>query len=136
MKRGPTSAAALTVISGDGIVSIRRPDPPDELTEEQADEWRAVVNRMAADWFPRETHGLLAQYCRHIIASRHIAQLIAKAESDDGDLDIRQYNSLLMMQGREGRAATALARAMRLTQQSTYSAHKTKPQQAVKPWQK
>lgn len=136
MKRGPTSAAALTVISGDGIVSIRRPDPPDELTEEQADEWRAVVNRMAADWFPRETHGLLAQYCRHIVASRHVAQLIAKAESDDGDLDIRQYNSLLMMQGREGRAATALARAMRLTQQSTYSAHKTKPQQAAKPWQK
>jgi len=36
-----------------------------KLTDEQAEEWRAVVSRMAADWFPRETHGMLLAYCRH-----------------------------------------------------------------------
>jgi hypothetical protein len=42
------------------IETIARPDAPYDLTDEQSDEWWAVVNRMPADWFPRETHGNIA----------------------------------------------------------------------------
>ena len=35
-------------------------------------EWCAVVNRMPADWFPRETHGMLVQYCRLIVGARRL----------------------------------------------------------------
>jgi len=62
------------------IEVIDRSRPPRELTAEQAVEWVALVERMSADWFPRETHGMLTQYCRHVVAVRRVAQLIAKAE--------------------------------------------------------
>lgn len=133
--RGRTSAAALSVISGDGIETIRRPDPPAELTEEQAEEWRAVVNRLSADWFPRETHGMLAQYCRHVVAARRIGQLIENTESAE-TVDIDEYDKLLKMQEREGRAISSLATRMRLSQQSTVRAESArKPKQVRKPWQ-
>jgi len=54
-KRGRKSSASLSVISGNGIEVISRPDAPVDLTDEQAAEWRAIVNRMPADWFTRET---------------------------------------------------------------------------------
>lgn len=122
--RGRKSAASLSVITPGGLEAIRRPDPPTELTVEQAHEWRSITNRMPADWFPRETHGMLAQYCRHLVAARRIAQLIDAEEVGDFDLD--RYDQLLKMQEREGRALSSLATRMRLTQQSTYSDKKGK----------
>jgi hypothetical protein len=39
IRRG-ASAADLAVIGPSGIETIRRPEPPEELTDEQAVEWR------------------------------------------------------------------------------------------------
>jgi hypothetical protein len=102
-QRGRKSAASLTVISASGIEQVRRPDPPAELTDEQGAEWRAVVGCLPADWLPRETHQLLAQYCRHVVGARRVAQLIEQAEAD-GELDVDAYAQLLRMQDAEGRA--------------------------------
>ena len=132
--RGRTSAASLAVIGAGGIESVRRPDAPPELTPEQAAEWDAVVNRLPADWFPRETLPMLAQYCRHVVAARHVAQLIDAAESSD-ELDLAKYDMLLRMQEREGRALSSLATRMRLTQQATYDPKRKKPAQEKPPWQ-
>jgi hypothetical protein len=133
-QRGRKSAAALTVVSSSGIETIRRPDPPDELTAEQADEWRAVVNRLPGSWFPRETHQLLAQYTRHVVCARRIAQLIERAEAGD-EFDIEMYERLLRMQDKEGRAMSSLATRMRFTQLATID-HKQarKPTAVPKPW--
>jgi hypothetical protein len=131
--RGKNSAASLQVVSVDSIETMHRPDAPYDLTDEQSTEWWAVVNRMPADWFPRETHGLLAQYCRHIITARRIAQLIKSAEEQD-PLDVNYYDQLLKMQEREGRAASSLATRLRITQQSTYDKSKKKAIQADRPW--
>lgn len=132
--RGRKSAAALSVIGPSGIETVRRPEPPHDLTDEQAEEWRAVVNRLPADWFPRETHGMLAQYCRHVVAARRVAQLIAAIEKSDG-FDIEEYDRLLKMQEREGRALSSLATRMRISQQATYDKTKKKPPAARKPWE-
>lgn len=124
------------MISSQGIETIRRPDPPEELTDEQAFEWRAVVNRMPADWFPRETHGLLVQYCRHRVAARRIAQLIERAEGQE-DFDIDDYERLLRMQDKEGRGLSLLATRMRLSQQSTMRVEQVRgrtPSLQKKPW--
>lgn len=131
-----TSAAALTVVTPDGEITCEsRAFPPAELTDEQRAEWLAVVNRLPADWFPRETHGMLAQYCRHVVAARRISQLIQAFESQD-KLDIQEYDRLLKMQEREGRAISSLATRMRMSQQATSSADKRKPgQKAPKPWE-
>lgn len=131
--RGRTSAAELSVIEGGAVVSVRRPEPPAELTEEQGEEWRAVVGRLPAEWFPRETHGMLAQYCRHVVAARHVAQIIASVEADSG-LDVEAYDRLLKMQEREGRAISSLATRMRISQQATFDKAKKKPLVGRRPW--
>lgn len=133
--RGRTSAAELSVISSNGVETIRRPDPPSDLSDEQADEWRAVVTRMAADWFPRETHGMLAQYCRHVVAARRVSQIVAQLEAAE-EFDIDGYDKALKMQEREGRAISSLATRMRISQQATVRAEKArKPSQVRKPWE-
>ena len=133
--RGRKSSAELTVIAGNGVETVRRPEPPAELRDEHADEWTAIVSRMPAGWFPRETHGLLVQYCRHVVAARRIAQLVAAMEADEEGFDLGAYDKALKMQEREGRASSSLATRMRLTQQTTYDKSKKNPQGPGKrPW--
>ena len=64
-------------------------------------------------------HGLLTQYCRHVVAARRIAQLIDEIKGGEDELATK-YDNLYKMQEREGRAMSSLATRMRLTQQSTY----------------
>jgi hypothetical protein len=134
------SAAALSVVQP--LPEQKRPDPPDELTREEAEEWRAVVDRLPADWFPRESHQLLVQYCRHVVKARMMARLIDSfdpewAATDEG---LHRLDKLTQMAEREGRAISSLATRMRLSQQSRY-AHKTAnvkaadPNASRKPWQ-
>jgi hypothetical protein len=92
--RGRSSSAELTVIGPRGIETIRRPDPPKSLTDEQAAEWRKVVNGMAADHFPVETHALLEQRCRHVIWGRRLAQAV-DAEEKSPDFGLKRYRDLL-----------------------------------------
>lgn len=135
-KPGRKSAAALSVVSNSPISAIERPLPPAELTAEQKREWVDVVNRLPADWFPRETWALLAQYCRHVVAARHVAQLLERVESLD-EVEVDQYDRLLKMQEREGRAISSLATRMRMSQQSTYDKQRGKGKQSItkKPWE-
>lgn len=131
MARGRKSADSLAIVP---VQTIERPDAPYDLTDEQSTEWWAVVNRMPADWFPRETHGMLSQYCRHVVAARRVAQLIAKAEKSK-TLDVDEYDKLLKMQEREGRAISSLATRMRISQQATVRADQArKPDMVEDPW--
>lgn len=117
MKRGRKSGASLEVVKPGGIAAIERPDPPKELTGEQAHEWRSVVDSLPADWFPREIHALLIAFCRHVIAGRRIAAIIETLLADDGDW-LNTYDQLLRMQERESRAMTSLATKLRMTNQA------------------
>ena len=133
--RGRKSAASTEITISSNIEVVHRPAPPNELTKEQSDEWIALVDRMPADWFPRETHGMLTQYCRHIVAARRIGQLISKAEKSK-QFDLDEYDKLLKMQEREGRAISSLATRMRITQQATVRAESArKPNQISAPWE-
>lgn len=143
-QRGRTSAASREVAVTGDVEVLERPDAPYDLTDEQSEEWWAVVNRLPADWFPRETHALLGQYCRHVIAARRIASLVAACEAlpvkpkegeEESALDLDQYDKLLKMQEREGRALSSLATRLRITQQATRSAKTKKPTQVRRPWQ-
>jgi hypothetical protein len=118
--RGRKSAADLGIIHG----LPQRPGAPAELTPEQAEEWRAVVARMPADWFGREIWPLLIQYCRHVTNSRFIAGLIEAAHDlDTGDRTaLMRFNRLLALQERQTNALAGLATRMRLTNQSRYTA--------------
>jgi len=100
------------------LMLVRRPDAPLDLTPEETDEWRAIVEAMPADWFPRETWPLLAQYCRHTVSARRFAQLM-DAEMAKTDIDLAGLDKLAQMQARETTALKSMASAMRLAQQSS-----------------
>ena len=120
-KRGRKSSAALAVRPVTPMEATPRPVPPDELTDEEAEEWLAIVNRLPADWIARETYPLLIQYCRHVVTARRVHQIIEglqKANPDD--FDFKAYSTAPRMQARESQIITTLATKMRISQQSTY----------------
>lgn len=137
---GRTSSAEISIAgnSAKDVERVARPDPPDEfnLSDEHVTEWWAVVNRLPADWFPRETFGMLAQYCRHVITARRIGQLINESEAQD-PVDINDLEKLYRMQERESRAISSLATRMRISQQSSYDKQRSRGKVRGKaPWDK
>lgn len=132
--RGRKSSASLAVISGSGIETIRRPEPPEELTDEQAEIWREVVSRLPADWFPRETQPMLAQYCRHVIRARRLAQLLDATERAE-EFDVKEYRDLLRSEEEQSRAISSLATRMRISQQASYDKSKKKPAPSQRLWE-
>lgn len=135
-QRGKKSSASLSVVKAADITAVKRPNPTPGLTDEQATEWTCVVDRMPADWFPRETHGMLEHYCRHVVSARRVAEMIESllaGDTESGDW-VSDYDRLLKMQEREGRAMSSLATRMRISQQGQYN-HKKKPGTSIKkPW--
>ena len=120
-QRGRKSAVSLmNVVHLPG--GPQRPKAPDELTAEEAVEWDAVVARMPAEWFTRETHGQLVNYCRHIVRARALADEIngfdrAWLKNPEG---MMFFDKLTHMAERESRAIASLGTKMRLTQQSRF----------------
>ena len=113
-QRGKKSAESMVVIEPEYI----RPDPPGDLTSEQASEWRAIVGRMPADWFTRETHGLLVQYLNHWSDAKRLNKAVR--EIPEEYIMSKEHLVLLKARDTESRAMMALARSLRLTNQSRY----------------
>lgn len=133
--RGRPSSAALTISKPEVLERVERQRPPHDLNDEEVEVWAAVVNTEPADWFTPSTVPLLAQYCRHVIQARRVAELIERATSDP-ELSIRDYDRLLTMQDRETKGILNTATKMRLAQQSLTNHRGNKqPRAARKPWE-
>jgi hypothetical protein len=103
-------------------VFARRPDPPKELTAEQAHEWRTIVAERPPEWFPFETHALLAQYCRLTVSARYVgAQVDASeaAQRTGQPYNVRAYRDLLRTAQNLAAQLGVLSTKMRLNQAST-----------------
>ena len=130
-QRGRKSAQLSIVPS----IDIQRPEPPEELTAEQAEVWRTTCNALRADWFKPETWPLLAQFCRHVSYARLVAKAI---EAADPKADIGHFNRLLVMHEREGGAMISVATKLRLTKQSSSYSRAVKHDPGAgrpKPWE-
>lgn len=122
-KRGRKSSAELeaTVITGS---FGRRPEPPAELTEDQAEIWRETVSSEAADFFNTAAlRSMLADYCRHRASAKTVSDIIDtfKPEWLKAAEGAKRYHGLLRMREMETRAAASLATKLRLTNQSRYT---------------
>ena len=121
--RGRPSMASLMV--PDASEFIQRPDAPYDLTDEQAEEWRAIVSTMDPGHFMRGNYPLLAQLCRHIVNARRLAQLIGQCAKEK-DFDRKEFGILLQLEATESSAIMRLSRSMRLTQQAVMRLETTK----------
>jgi hypothetical protein len=109
------SAAALNIIRPPTFTPP--PKPPADLTDPQQEVWRDLTESMPPDWFPKCTHALLAQLCRHICEAKFIAGKLKKGAPNK---TLADYDKWLSMQDRETKAILALSRSLRLTNQSRY----------------
>jgi hypothetical protein len=140
--RGRRSAAALLLPSPATIERVERVRPPHGLIDEEVEVWAAVVSAQPADWFTSATVPVLAQYCRHVVQAKRIAELIERATSHvdrktkQPTLTVKDLDRLLKMQERESRAIASLATKMRVTQQATTN-HRGNKKASVarKPWE-
>jgi len=115
---------------------IQRPDAPYDLTDEQAEEWRAIVGTMDPGHFMRGNYPLLAQLCRHIVNARRLAQLIEQCAKEK-DFDRKEFGVLLQLEATESAAILRLSRSMRLTQQAVKRLETTrhpKGERVKNPW--
>lgn len=100
--------------------TMNRPEPPHDLwRDEEHDVWRRVVEALPGDWFSPANKPLLAQYCRHVVQARRVAQMLRQVEHEPGDIDVALWTKLMRAQQAESSAIAALATKMRLSQQST-----------------
>lgn len=133
--RGRPSSASREVAALANVSAIDRPDAPYELTDEQAAVWHQVVGSEAADFFTPAVLPSLTAYCKHVVSSKNISRQIDKIENAK-KLDVDEYDKLLKMREREDRAAEALARGLRITNQARYDKSKKRggPSSRVIDW--
>ena len=118
--RGKKSAASTQVPALKPVSTSTRLSAPLHMSDAEISVWAQVVNDQPAASFTDTHIPLLEQYCRHVVQSRVIAEMIrafdsAWANDDDG---LKRYDKMLAMQEREGRAASSLATRLRITRQA------------------
>lgn len=132
---GRESAASLTTAAVSALPE--RPEPPEYLTPEQAVVWRDVVATKPADWFMRDSHPVLASYCKAAVLSRDLA---ARLESVDiATAEVKDFKLLVELSCKTAKLAADLATKLRLTQQSRYTpqaaATANKKASGARPWE-
>lgn len=132
MKRGRKSVAELLI----GSPVVGYPDAPYNLTDAEAEEWRAIVASMQPGYFARSHYPLLTQLCRHVVISNRVAMLIEQC-CKKRTFDRAELASLLAMQNAETQALIRLCRQLRLSHQAIMrlESRKTRPAPAIEvPW--
>lgn len=114
----PRKSTAELMVSNHAVVETL-PDAPYNLTDQEADEWRAIVSAMKPGYFARSHFPLLSQLCRHVAASNRIAQLIESC-CRERKVDMEKMENLLSMQRGESNAIVRISRQLRLSHQALY----------------
>lgn len=137
-QRGRKSSESLATVTA---LPLRMVQPPAELSAEECDVWARVTATKPAEWWDAGSVPLLAQYCRAVVQSELVAELVSttgKAMLTDPD-ELARYKELRKIQAALSGEMTSLATKMRLTQQSRYRADKAETTSrrgggAAKPW--
>jgi hypothetical protein len=139
-QRGRKSAAELAVVVAGEFG--KRPEPPDFLTERQAEIWRETTATEPVEFLnSAASRGLLADYCRHRQAAEDVSAIIDtfKPEWLKNGEGVKRYQILLRIRETETAAAMRMARSLRLTNQSRYmpntAARATFNRSGPKPWE-
>lgn len=118
--RGKKSAASLSVASVSALPS--RIEPPSDLTDAQAEVWRAVVATKPVEWFDADTSPLLSEYCRAAVMCNMLALQVEALLSGGDTAEVAvNLKPLLDMRDKESKRLVSIGTKLRLTQQSRYT---------------
>lgn len=108
-------------------LTVRRLSPPSGLSAQQLNVWTATTGCYPAGYFRPSERDLLAMYCKHLAEAWRLSELIETLPDDQikdlGTGSLQAYTRLLKARDTETRAATSLARSMRITHQSRATRH-------------
>jgi hypothetical protein len=141
-QRGRKSADSVDLTVIDGDFAGKRPDPPPDMTPQQAHIWTATVNDEPLEHFATAaTREMLKDYC----IQRHIADTIAgamnvfPAEGHKSVKGMMFFRQLQKAHDMATRGASSLATKLRLTNQSRYTpmaaaTASRNTMKGIKPW--
>jgi hypothetical protein len=116
-------------------IDVPRPDAPYDLSDDEVQEWVAIVNAKEAGWFPRETWPLLTNFCRLTCENRHLAAMLVNQKQQE-KFSLDAYRKIVRMMQDNSRVLAMLATKMRLDQQSSYDQGSRKTIMVSPPWEK
>lgn len=116
---GRKSGDALAVVA---VLPGERPAPPSTLTEREAELWREIVSSLPADWFSAGSLPLLAEYVRSAAFGEALALELGRYKGIPKGKAFVRYEKIRRTQAQNAARIQALARSMRLSQQSKYGA--------------
>ena len=103
--RGRASGSELSLVIG-GVETGQRPAAPSDLSSEEAVEWTAITGKLPGHYF-QHALALLAQFCKHVVRARRLAQWIARIEDSDG-FDAKEYLEVLSAEAEQSRVIASL----------------------------
>lgn len=146
-KRGRPSAGDLSLIGEEAkeLVKIEaRLLAPEGLNPAEKAVWSQLVNDQPAGVFSPVHIPIMTLYCRHVARGNDLADIIEAIRSRGIERigDIENLDMILKMIDRETKAASAMARALRITRQSAdesravgkLNAKHRAASRVVKPW--
>jgi phage terminase small subunit len=120
--RGRKSAAELTTIAAigpQGVVRVRRPDPPAHLGDDAASLWRATVNGLPADWLLPGGAPVLEAYCSLTVSLRRTLRTLERLETGPReDFEPAEWRVLQRQAAELASRVAMLATKLRLTPQT------------------
>jgi hypothetical protein len=121
-QRGKKSTEAL--LTNVARLPTRLLEPPDVLTDEQAQVWREVVAEKPHDWFDSASARMLMTYCRLTSEHERVSGLLDAFDTEwtKEDEGLKRYHELIKIQDRLAARISQFMTKMRLTQQSRYRA--------------
>jgi len=127
------STAALSIVGADGVVeTLKRPKAPAELTLDEANEWRELINVLPADQYSPDVYPVLIQLCRHKVNARRLSDM---KQDYIGKKDIAGELGIMKLEEEQSRVIAMLMTKLRLTPQSRYDAKKKRGPTSKKPWE-
>lgn len=120
IKRGRKSSADLTTTVENAVGLVKREErlmAPAVLTEPERVVWLQLVNDQPAGVFAPIHIPIMTMYCRHVAKGNFLADVIEQLQAKGVTCmgDIENLDMLLKMIDRETKAATSMARALRIT---------------------
>jgi hypothetical protein len=145
MARHSAAEQAMEAIA----IASPRIEPPVELSPEEAQYWRAIVESMPPHWFGGSNQHLLCELVHHLTLSKQVNEAIATmrktpltAATTRGAKERAAFQELLDMAGQEARIIASLSAKLKLSN----SAHrldqryddrrKVVTPQGPKPWER
>lgn len=149
-KRGRVSAAELEIRAlktDDTVVSLPAPEPPAELSEEEAALWSAIIAAFPIEHFTTEVRPLLSAFVQHTVHAQHLKAQIAEVQAYIDGTEEAHRLTIAMDQSaaldklerrwaRQTKAASDLSMRLRIAPQAlTRSEATRRPASGLKPWE-